>query len=138
MVHTFLNPYTCPEVQKRSSLFVPNFTTTNDQNSIIYQCYIYYSNILYIVRLQSIHFRENRQIPEIISRFKHLLMYAFLQVIFEGVRGTSYTGDIAIDDIKMLDGPCNQPGKQLDLFKKYLIIPVTAPFFYIQIKNLQC
>eukprot|EP00795_Rhopilema_esculentum_P012712 gene12712-3431_t len=30
-------------------------------------------------------------------------------IIFEGVRGTSYTGDIAIDDIKMLDGACNQP-----------------------------
>ena len=69
-------------------------------------------------------------------------MYAFLQVIFEGVRGTSYTGDIAIDDIKMFDGPCNQPGKQLDLFKKLSIIPVTVPlicyvytYFLLETKN---
>ncbi|XP_022096408.1 MAM and LDL-receptor class A domain-containing protein 1-like [Acanthaster planci] len=27
-------------------------------------------------------------------------------VIFEGVVGTSYTGDIALDDIQLLDGPC--------------------------------
>ena len=32
------------------------------------------------------------------------------QVLFEGVRGTSYTGDIAIDDFKLMDGACNQPG----------------------------
>ena len=31
-------------------------------------------------------------------------------MLFEGVRGTSYTGDIAIDDFKLMDGPCNQAG----------------------------
>eukprot|EP00794_Sanderia_malayensis_P017044 gene17044-18759_t len=31
------------------------------------------------------------------------------KVVIEGVRGRSFTGDIAIDDIKMLDGLCNQP-----------------------------
>lgn len=31
-------------------------------------------------------------------------------MLFEGVRGTSYTGDIAIDDFKLMDGACSQPG----------------------------
>ncbi|CAH3118157.1 unnamed protein product [Pocillopora meandrina] len=34
----------------------------------------------------------------------------YVNVLFEGVRGTSYTGDIAIDDFKLMDGPCNQAG----------------------------
>lgn len=28
------------------------------------------------------------------------------QVIFEGATGTSYQGDIALDDIYILNGPC--------------------------------
>lgn len=32
------------------------------------------------------------------------------KIIMEGVRGISYTGDIAIDDLKLLDGPCNKQG----------------------------
>lgn len=32
------------------------------------------------------------------------------QVIFEGVTGTSYTGDIAIDDVEIMDGACPLPG----------------------------
>ena len=31
------------------------------------------------------------------------------QLLFEGVRGASFTGDIAIDDFKLMDGACNQP-----------------------------
>lgn len=31
----------------------------------------------------------------------------FLQVVFEGVRGTSYKGDIAIDDITAKAGLCS-------------------------------
>ena len=30
-----------------------------------------------------------------------------LQIIFEAIAGTSYTGDIAIDDIRFKEGPCN-------------------------------
>ncbi|XP_057298293.1 MAM and LDL-receptor class A domain-containing protein 2-like isoform X2 [Hydractinia symbiolongicarpus] len=30
------------------------------------------------------------------------------KLIFEAMRGTSYTGDIALDDFKMFDGPCNR------------------------------
>lgn len=32
------------------------------------------------------------------------------QVIFEGVRGTSYRGDIAIDDVRLSLGPCQTTG----------------------------
>lgn len=28
-------------------------------------------------------------------------------IVFEGVRGTDYHGDIALDDISLLDGTCN-------------------------------
>lgn len=30
--------------------------------------------------------------------------------MFEGITGTSYTGDIAIDDVEILDGACPLPG----------------------------
>lgn len=30
----------------------------------------------------------------------------WLQIIFEGVRGTSYEGDIAIDDVTLKKGDC--------------------------------
>ena len=32
-----------------------------------------------------------------------------LQIIFEGITGSSYTGDIAIDEVKVTEGRC--PGK---------------------------
>ena len=32
------------------------------------------------------------------------------QLVFEGIRGTSYQGDIAIDDIVLLDNTCPPPG----------------------------
>ena len=31
----------------------------------------------------------------------------FMQIIVEGVRGTSYTGDIAVDDFKFRNGRCS-------------------------------
>ncbi|KAK3734165.1 hypothetical protein QZH41_005854 [Actinostola sp. cb2023] len=33
----------------------------------------------------------------------------YSQLVFEGVRGTAYPSDIAIDDVKVLWGPCNSP-----------------------------
>ena len=33
------------------------------------------------------------------------------QLIFEGIRGKSYHGDIAIDDVSVAAGSCNKPGK---------------------------
>ncbi|EDO28586.1 predicted protein [Nematostella vectensis] len=32
------------------------------------------------------------------------------RIIFEGVRGNGYTGDIALDDISFTNGKCNDPG----------------------------
>lgn len=37
------------------------------------------------------------------------------QIVFEGVRGWSFIGDIAIDDIKMTQGYCPPPGTSLRL-----------------------
>ena len=31
-------------------------------------------------------------------------------MVFEGVRGSSFSGDIAIDDFNLMNGVCNQPG----------------------------
>lgn len=39
----------------------------------------------------------------------------FLQVIFEGITGTSFTGDIAIDDVEIMDGACPLPGLLRDV-----------------------
>ena len=30
----------------------------------------------------------------------------FMQITFQGIRGSSYTGDIAIDDVSLMDGFC--------------------------------
>jgi len=30
--------------------------------------------------------------------------------VFEGIRGSTYTGDISIDDISIKNGPCPAPG----------------------------
>ena len=32
----------------------------------------------------------------------------FPQIVFEGIRGSGYRGDIAIDDIKLINGRCQQ------------------------------
>ena len=42
------------------------------------------------------------------------------QLIFEGTVGRSFTGDIAIDDILILDGACPRPGKENNNFPKLL------------------
>ena len=36
---------------------------------------------------------------------------SFPQVVFEGVVGNSYLGDIALDDITTYDGPCERKSR---------------------------
>ena len=36
--------------------------------------------------------------------------YVFIQIVFEGVIGSGFRGDIAIDDVSMTQGPCPLPG----------------------------
>lgn len=48
--------------------------------------------------------------------YVRLLLYLHTQVIFEGITGTSYTGDIAIDDVEILDGACPLPGMRTNQF----------------------
>ena len=44
--------------------------------------------------------------------------HTFLQIIFEGITGTSFTGDIAIDEVNVTEGKC--PGKHLYLYFKHI------------------
>ena len=57
------------------------------------------------------------------------------QVTFEGVRGRGFSGDIAIDDIKMIPGNCPPPGRfswNIQVFKYYFGI------FIFDISDLAC
>jgi len=47
-----------------------------------------------------------------------------LQVVFEGVVGSSYRGDIAIDDISFTAGACGNPGQHgaIECLKRITII----------------
>ena len=38
------------------------------------------------------------------------------QITFEGVRGNGFSGDIAIDDIRMIAGNCPPPGTLYTLY----------------------
>ena len=39
-----------------------------------------------------------------------LFKFSVFQVVFEGVVGTNYRGDIAIDDVSFTAGPCPSSG----------------------------
>ena len=40
--------------------------------------------------------------------FLYIIETPFFQIVIEGVRGSSYFGDIAIDDVKLAVGACKQ------------------------------
>ena len=46
---------------------------------------------------------------QLLTIFFRFVVVFFLQVIFEGIAGYSFTGDIAIDSVKIIKGGC--PGK---------------------------
>ena len=39
-------------------------------------------------------------------RYSIMMAYDYFQIVFEGIRGNGYRGDIALDDIAIADGPC--------------------------------
>lgn len=41
------------------------------------------------------------------------IIKTYLQVTFEGIVGSSYTGDIAVDQVKITEGSC--PGEYIDM-----------------------
>jgi len=42
----------------------------------------------------------------LILRITYTTLICYLQVVFEGIRGYGYLGDIAIDDVNMVPGAC--------------------------------
>lgn len=47
------------------------------------------------------------------TQIDHLIKIC-LQVTFEGITGSSYTGDVAIDQVQIIEGSC--PGKYIKYF----------------------
>lgn len=45
----------------------------------------------------------------------------FWQIVIEGIAGQSYQGDIAIDDIKLVNSPCPLPGDFFVLFISWCV-----------------
>ena len=54
----------------------------------------------------------------------HVFFGFFFQIIFEGMAGNSFTGDIAIDSVKINKGGC--PGK--NVYVKYIVDMVPAGY----------
>ena len=54
------------------------------------------------------NFDRNR--PLVQKKQKHTYECFFFKIVFEGIRGSGYRGDIAIDDVKMASGPCSTIG----------------------------
>ena len=65
-------------------------------------------------------------------------VFVVFQIVFEGIRGSSYFGDIAIDDVKVTTGSCPSCKKTLWLsgwFLNRTLLPILLPplcfIFYI-------
>ena len=48
----------------------------------------------------------------IVSTIFNVNFECFSQIMFEASVGSSYSGDIAIDDVLITDGACPMPGKR--------------------------
>jgi len=51
-------------------------------------------------------------------------------VLFEGVRGNGFLGDIAIDDIDIKDTACNVPGKLQTVFHQLKYVYIHLPVMF--------
>jgi hypothetical protein len=51
--------------------------------------------------------------------------FVSLQIIIEGIIGFSYTSDIALDDLALVDGNCQSKSKQPSHFFGFLFFKVT-------------
>ena len=49
------------------------------------------------------------RIPDMIDEFR-VFCFFFSKIIVDGVRGTIYLGDAALDDFSFQNGTCNQTG----------------------------
>ena len=52
----------------------------------------------------------------IFSKFTPIQIYIFLfKVIIDGIRGSDYFGEAALDDVSFQKGPCHQPGIEMTI-----------------------
>ena len=68
----------------------------------------------------------NETSSEIASEYRMLLIY--LQIVFEAVRGVSYRGDIALDDIALKDGSCPSSGKNCSCIIHIFLVSGNSSF----------
>lgn len=65
-----------------------------------------------------------------VTGFQHI--FFFLKIVIEGIRGQSYKGDIAIDDLRIDDSPCPPEG-HFFFFAWLCIIGFWTDFFFLKI-----
>ena len=57
-------------------------------------------------------------------------MFAFPQILFQAIRGISYRGDIALDDIRVSSGACSNAGRLIFIHRlKSVFLYIISHFF---------
>lgn len=57
--------------------------------------------------MQNCHYKKLKTFQYIHNNYYYFYFY-FSQVVFEGIRGDGFEGDIAIDDVSVTKGKCKQ------------------------------